>query len=111
MRGRRSGKDENSGKRPVRKIGSLIGQLMARRGYAQGFANDELQRMVEAAAGPAMAGSIRVGNLRSGVLQIYALDSVTLQELNFSKRQILRRIQAELPAGKVTDLRFRILAG
>ncbi len=92
----------------VRKIGSLLSQLMARRGYAQITSSDELSETVIAEVGPVLATAISVGNLRGGILQIYASDSVTLQELNFQKRQILKRIQNAHPQSKVTDLRFRI---
>lgn len=96
--------------RPVRKIGSLVGQLLSRRGYAQVLAGEEFQRAIEVAIGPQAAATVRVGNLRRGVLDLYAADSVTLQELTFQKRSILRQIQQDLPHTKVTDLRFRIQA-
>ena len=92
----------------VRRIGSLVSQLMSRRGYAQVFAGEELQRVIAAAIGQQLASSFQVGNLRKGVLQVYAADSVTLQELNFHKRAILKRLEQEVPDNKVTDLRFRI---
>ncbi len=99
-----------SERKPVRKISSLVSQLMARRGYAQVMAGQEFQRVIEAAVGPGLASSVRVGNLRGGVLHLYATDSVSLQELNFAKRKILKRIRSEMPEGNVTDLRFRIQA-
>jgi len=71
-----------------------------------------MQSIVSAALGDALGGEIaqrvRVGKLRAGVLQIYAADSVTLQELNFQKRMLLKRLDNRWPQGKVTDLRFRI---
>lgn len=92
----------------VRRIGSLINQLMSRRGYAQVAANEALQQAVSAALGGQLGSAFRIGNLRNGVLQIYASDSVTLQELNFHKRVILKHLQREHPDRKVSDLRFRI---
>jgi hypothetical protein len=92
----------------VRRIGSLVSQLMSRRGYAQVVANQEFHQVIVGVVGPALQSSFQVGKLRAGVLQLYASDSVTLQELNFHKRNILRRLQADLPANKVTDLRLRI---
>ncbi len=89
-------------------IGMLIGRLMARRGYAQVFASDALQAVLEAEVGTPLAASVRAGKVRGGVLQIFASDSVTLQELTFRKRSILKRIQADLPENKINDLRFRI---
>lgn len=94
--------------RRVRKIGSLVSQLISRRGYAQATANDELLSSIVSAVSRELESAIRVGNLRRGVLQVYATDSVTLQELNFQKRTILRRIQQDMPHANVNDLRFRV---
>ena len=94
----------------VRKVGSIINQLMARRGYAQATASEQLQGIVRSAVGDPLGRGIEVGALKAGVLQVYATDSVSMQELNFQKRKILRRIQSDMPSSKVTDLRFRIQA-
>lgn len=107
----RSDSGSNSADRShVRRIGSLVSQLMSRRGYVQAFAVDQLQHAIAAAVGDQLASSFRVGNLRDGVLHVYAADSVTLQELNFRKRAILLHLQQAVPCNRVTDLRFRIQA-
>ena len=103
------GKTE-SGPRPVRKIGSLVNQLLSRRGYASIAAGEELQNAVTSIVGASLGASIRVGNLNRGVLQLYATDSVTMQELMFQKRSILSGLQARLPESKITDIRFRVQA-
>jgi predicted nucleic acid-binding Zn ribbon protein len=90
------------------RLGSIVNQLLARRGYAQVFAADALQSVVEAEVGTSLAASVRVGKVRGGVLQIFAADSVTLQELTFRKRALLKRIQADLPENKINELRFRV---
>jgi len=90
------------------RIGSLLSQLMSRRGYAQVFASDALQAALESEVGPALAPSVRAGKVRAGVLQIFAGDSVTLQELSFRKRAILKRLQQDLPNNKINDIRFRV---
>lgn len=92
----------------IRKIGTLVSQLMSRRGYAQATVNDELQRSVTESVGKTLESSVRVGNLNRGVLQLYATDSVTLQELIFQKRKILSGIQRSMPQTPITDLRFKI---
>lgn len=81
---------------------------MSRRGYAQAVAGEDLRRAIASTIGDQLGSSFQVGNLRNGVLQVYAADSVTLQELNFRKIAILKHLQQELPDNKVTDLRFRI---
>jgi len=93
-----------------KRIGALVGQLMARRGYAQVFAAEGLQAIIHAEVGPAIAGALRVGNVRRGVLHIYVVDSVTMQELTFRQRALLKRIQAEHSDVVITDLRFHISA-
>lgn len=92
----------------IRKIGKLVNQLMSRRGYAQSTANEQLQSVITAQVGEALGSHLRVGNLRAGVLQVFAVDSVTLQELNFHKRAILQTLQRSFPDARVTDLRFKL---
>ena len=94
----------------VRPIGSLVNQLMSRRGYAQVVANETLHEAIASILDEHLRSAFQVGNLRRGVLQVFASDSVTLQELNFRKRAILKHLQATVPENKVTDLRFRIQA-
>lgn len=101
-------KDVTAEKPRVRRIGSLVSQLMSRRGYAQVAVGEEMRHSLVAAVGESLAQSCRIGNLRAGVLQIYASDSVTLQELTFRQRPILRQLQKDFADGKVTALRFRM---
>jgi predicted nucleic acid-binding Zn ribbon protein len=93
----------------VQRISTLVSQLMSRRGYAQRIAGEDFHSTIGVAVGGQLGDSITVGKLKSGVLQIFAADSVTLQELNFQKRSILKQIQKDLPQSKVSDVRFRIL--
>ena len=83
---------------------------MSRRGYAQVAANEQLFQLIATVLDESLHASIQVGNLRGGVLHIFAADSVTLQELNFQKRQILKRIQQEKSFQNIAELRFRIQA-
>jgi len=104
----RSVGDSANRKPRVRKIGSLVSQLMSRRGYASITAADQLQQLIETVVSESLHSSFQVGNLRGGVLHVFVTDSVTLQELNFQKRTILRRVQKEKTFQNVVDLRFRI---
>jgi hypothetical protein len=101
-------KDKDAEKPRVRRIGSIVGQLISRRGYAQVSANEAIHQLMVMEVGADIGAGLQVGNLRQGVLHVYASDSVTLQELNFRKRGILKRIQRDLPDNKIKDLRFRI---
>ncbi len=92
----------------VRRLGSIVNQLMARRGYAQVHANEAMMKVLVAEVGQEIGNDCSVGKLRAGVLQVFVVDSVTLQELNFRKRGILKRLQKEMPGDGITDIRFRI---
>jgi len=104
-----------SGSRPavnaakVQSIGSLVSQLISRRGYAQVAATNQFHDAIAKAVGANLAAVITVGKLNRGVLKVFADDSVTIQELTFQKRAILKSIQKEMPDAKVTDLRFGVL--
>jgi hypothetical protein len=103
------GKPRSADDKPrVRQIGSLVNQLMSRRGYAQVMASDAIHQAIASVLDPHLKAAFQVGNLRGGILQVYATDSVSMQELNFRKRAMLKHLQKTLPESKVTDLRFRI---
>ncbi len=99
---------EQPKKTQVRKMGSIVSQLMSRRGYGQVSATSELQSTISKVVDQQTAPAISVGNLRKGTLQVFVTDSVMLQELNFQKRSILKRLQKDHPESGVLDVRFRI---
>ena len=94
--------------RPVRKIGDVISNLFARRGYAQLQFRAELQQAWESAAGERLARHGRPLELRRGVLQIAVENSAAVQELTFQKAQLLSRMKQLLATEKIRDLRFKI---
>ena len=69
--------------RRIQSIGSLVSELISRRGYAQIAANDRFQSVIESAVGQGLAEHVTVGKLRRGVLAVFADDSVVVQELTF----------------------------
>ncbi len=106
----RSAKDSKGDRPRVRRIGSIVSQLMSRRGYARSGVNEHMIQSIATAVGESLAASCQVGNLRAGVLQVFVTDSVALQELAFRKRAILRQFESDIAGNKITDLRFRIQA-
>lgn len=100
------GNDERN--KGTRKIGTIVSQLMSRRGYASVGVEHAMTASVTASVGPALTGSFQVGKLNRGVLLIYVIDSVVMQEFTFQKRQIIKRIKKDHPQTKLTDIRFKI---
>ncbi len=98
-----------SGPKGAQSIGSLVSQLISRRGYAQIAATGQFHEVISGAVGRDLADDITVGKVNRGVLRVFASDSVTIQELTFQKVMILRRIQEQMPTASVNDIRFRVL--
>ncbi len=94
----------------IRSIGSWVNQLLARRGYAQVTVNEAMASVISEVLGEGLENAFQIGNLKAGKLQIYTEDSVTLQELNFRKRDILAAIRRSFPDSNVSEVRFRIHA-
>lgn len=107
---KRSNAPSNSDERGkgARNIGTIVSQLMSRRGYASVAAENAMTASVNASVGPALAGSFHIGKLNRGVLQILVVDSVTMQEFTFQKRQIIKRLLKDHPQAKITDIRFKL---
>ncbi|TWU18907.1 DUF721 domain-containing protein [Allorhodopirellula heiligendammensis] len=92
----------------ARRIGTIVSQLMSRRGYASVASDNAMTGSIAQSVGPTLAGSITVGKLSRGVLHVYAVDSVVMQELTFQKRKILKALSKDHPQAKITDIRFRL---
>ncbi|MEM6471401.1 MAG: DUF721 domain-containing protein [Planctomycetota bacterium] len=93
----------------LQSVGSLVGKLLARRGYASVAEQDQFQQAIMQAVGESLGAELKVGKLNRGVLKVFAPDSVTVQELVFQKRQILKAIGEFVPDNRVKDVRFAVL--
>ncbi|WP_417739631.1 DUF721 domain-containing protein [Rosistilla oblonga] len=98
---------EERKKQHARKLGSIVNQLMARRGYAQVQTGNEMERIVRRVVGDNLANTCRPGNVRNGTLEIAVSDSVSIQELSFQKRALIKALQKEFPQSGIKDIRFR----
>ncbi len=92
----------------VKKIGEILPQLMARRGYAEQQQSNALEKAWHTAAGGTFSKHTRVGRIRGGVMEVIVRNSAILQELTFRKAQLVRKLTNELSENKVSDLKFRI---
>ncbi len=93
---------------PPKRLGNIVSQLLSRRGYASVTADEQLAGTIASVLGPSMAGSVQVGKISRGTLMLLAGDSTAMQELSFAKRALVKRIQADHPAAKITDVRFKV---
>ena len=91
-----------------KKAAEVISQVVQRRGYAQVRSLGEWNDAWQAAAGEAFAAVTEVGQLRRGVLEVTAANSLVMQELGFEKERILQELQTARPDTGLKQLRFRV---
>jgi predicted nucleic acid-binding Zn ribbon protein len=94
--------------RKPKTIGNVLAQLITARGYGRIQADANFAAAWQAAVGESLAKYTHAGHLRRGVLEITVSNSMTVQELTFQKRQVLTKLQSQLPDAKIRDLRFRV---
>ena len=91
-----------------KKVAEVISQVVQRRGYAQVRNLGEWNDAWRAAAGEAFAAVTEVGQLRRGVLEVTAANSLVMQELGFEKERILQELKTARPDAGLKQLRFRV---
>lgn len=90
-------------------IGTILGEMIARRGLARVREHEQLEGVWREAVGQPAARHTRVGAVRRGVLEVLVSNSVLLQELaGFRKQELLGRVRRALNSDAIRDLRFRL---
>ena len=93
-------------------IAEILGELVARRGFARVRGQQHLEDGWRTAIGEPGAKYTRVGAVRRGTLEVLVANSVLLQELaGFQKQSLLKRLREALGSDEVRDLRFRLDEG
>lgn len=92
----------------TRKIGDLLTQLIARRGYAREIGTAAMESAWKEAIGEKMVKFTRPGNVKRGVLEVTVANNLLVQELGFQKDQLLQKLQKLAPQENIKSLRFRV---
>jgi predicted nucleic acid-binding Zn ribbon protein len=93
--------------RPER-IGDIMSELMARRGYARVQSGGACEAAWREAAGQQMAQFTRATQVRRGVLDVLVSNSTMVQEIGFQKAVLIKRLAELLPDEKIRDLKLRV---
>jgi predicted nucleic acid-binding Zn ribbon protein len=93
---------------PPKSMGSVLSQLLAKRGYAQLQSAAACQAAWRSAVGEKTAASTRAGEVRRGVLEVIVATSAVVQELTFVKAAVIKKLTQLAPEHKIRDLRFRV---
>lgn len=90
------------------KLGDVLTQLIARRGYAREIGTAAIESAWREAVGEKLAKFTRPGNIRRGTLEVTVTNNLLVQELGFQKDQLLKKLQKLAPQENVKGLRFRV---
>ena len=101
------GKRRRYFRRPKRPA-DLLGQLMARKGFAQQKSKNDLSEVWNTLVGESLNKKTRVGLLKQNVLEVYVSSSAVNQQLTFQKSQLVKQLQKQLPKENIKDIRFKI---
>ncbi len=93
----------------IKSISSIVDRLIVEKGYAAQQSTEILQEQWRIAVGDALASQSRVGKIQRGILQVFALNTIVLSELEYSKSKALRHLKTALPDFKLKDIRFRLV--
>jgi len=89
-------------------ISSIVDRVIVEKGYAAQQSSELLQEQWRIAVGDELASLTRVGKIQRGILQVYALNTIVLSELEYSKGDALRHLKSALPDFKLKDIRIRL---
>ncbi|MFN5300057.1 MAG: DUF721 domain-containing protein [Planctomycetaceae bacterium] len=98
-----------TGEREPRRLGSVLSELFALRGYGRRETNDQLQAAWRTAAGETVARQTRAIEIKRGVLHVAVAHSPLLAELTgFFRRPLVAKLAELAPELRIKDVKFRL---
>ena len=91
-----------------KRIGDVLAELMARRGYARVRSGGACGDAWREAAGQSVAACSRATLVRRGVLEVWVSHSTMVQEIGYQKQALLKRLAELLPDENIRDLKLRV---
>ena len=95
-------------RRGPRRIDGILSDLLTRRGYARVFSNNALLEAWNKAVPADLRRLTNPGKLSRGLLAVDVENSTALQQLTFSKHDIITELNRLLDEQQVRDIRFRV---
>ena len=85
-----------------------MAQVMTHMGGAQRATEQQVFAAYDQAVGPRLRPQTRADHLRGGTLYVRVASSAMAHQITLLKGELLARMAAHLPPGKVNDLRTRV---
>jgi hypothetical protein len=92
----------------AKSISSIIDRLMLEKGYSVQQSRDLIEEQWRLAVGSLLSSQSKVGQIKRGVLQIFAANEIVRSELEFEKSKALKLLQAELPTMRITGVKIHL---
>ncbi|MDA0657947.1 MAG: DUF721 domain-containing protein [Planctomycetota bacterium] len=102
--------EDRPNRRAPQRMGDVVSQLMARRGYARVLSHHQYDDSWREIVGEEIARQTRTGQLKRSVLEIFVQNSVLMQELTFRKSELLKRLQSQHLSHQIKEIRFKVAA-
>ncbi len=90
------------------KLADVLGELLARRGFARVQSAGALELAWQKVAGDGLAPHTRLCGVKRGKLQVLISNSMLLQEMTYRKAELLQQMIAAAPDAGICDLRFSV---
>lgn len=104
---KKKGSKENQKPKGPKKIGDVLTDLLAQRGYAQVASQEELQQGWSNTVGN-LKKFTRAVEVKRGTLHVIVSNSVVMQELTFRKQELVGLMAEALPDHKIKEIRYRV---
>jgi predicted nucleic acid-binding Zn ribbon protein len=91
-----------------KRIGNIVAELVARRGYARVMAATSCAEAWASAAGPVFTKFSRAGSIKRGVLEVFVANSTMMQEMTFQKTALVKKLIELMPDEQIRDVKFRV---
>jgi hypothetical protein len=93
-----------------KRIGDLLGLIMAKYGYAQSAGRGELEKAWEEIVERRIRERTRLGPIRRGILEVAVDSGSLLADLEgFHKHEILLQLQQKMGSAAIKGIKFRRL--
>ena len=91
-----------------KRIGNIVADLIARRGYARVIAATTCADAWATAAGPQLVKFSRAGAIKRGVLEVMVANSTMMQEMTYQKTSLIKKLTELMPDENIRDVKFRV---
>jgi|GEM_PF-1444769 len=93
----------------AKSISSILDKVLVDKGYAAQQSTQLLHEQWSIAVGESLAEQSRIGKIQRGVLQVFALNTIVMSELEYAKSKALQQLKTALPNFRLKGIRIQLV--